>query len=89
MPQPLEAAPDAPVDESIADPDDDPAEQAGVDAGLKRDAAAGHLLETGGDRPDLGILQRDRARRDGVADVVAAVVEIGRASCRERVYGTV
>src|SRR6266550_4854416 len=75
VPQPLEAAPDAPVDESIADPDDDPAEQAGVDAGLERDAAAGHLLQTGGDRPDLGIFQRDRARRGGVADVVAEVVE--------------
>src|SRR6476469_6840853 len=74
-PQPLEATPDAPVDESIADPDDDPADQVGIDRGLERDLTAGHLLETGGDRPDLGVVQRARARGDGVDDVVALVIE--------------
>jgi hypothetical protein len=75
VPQPLEATPDAPVDESIADPDDDPADQVGIDRGLERDLGAGHLLETGGDRPDLGVVQRARARGDGVDDVVALVIE--------------
>ena len=53
VPQPLEAAPDAPVDESVADADDEPAEQALVDVGGRARPAAGHLLEAGREGLDL------------------------------------
>src|SRR6185295_16705444 len=75
VPQPLEAAPDAPVDQSVADADDQPAEQALVDVGLEGDAAARHLLEAGRDGPDLGVGQGRGARRRRVDDPLAAIVE--------------
>ena len=46
VPQPLEAAPDAAVDQAVADPDDEAAEQAGIDLDVELDAAAGELLES-------------------------------------------
>src|SRR5215212_1151185 len=75
VPEPLEAASDAPVDEAVADADDDAPEDVGVDRGLEHDAVARHLLEPGRDRPDLVGSKRRRARRAGVAESVAPVVE--------------
>src|SRR6185369_10505695 len=77
VPQPLEAAPDAPVDESIADPDDDPAEDRRVDVGFECDAAAGERFEAGRDLADLVVWQWRRARGGGVGQPVALVVEAG------------
>src|SRR6478752_3210820 len=78
VPQPLEAASDAPVDESIADPDDDPAEDRRVDVGFECDAAAGERFEAGRDLADLVVGQRCRARGGGVGQPVALVVEAGK-----------
>ena len=43
VPQPLEATPDAPVDQAVADAHDEAAQQAGIDFDVERDAAAGGL----------------------------------------------
>ena len=45
VPQSLEAASDAPVDQAVADPHDEAAQQARVDLDVELDAAAGHLLQ--------------------------------------------
>ena len=75
VPQPLEAAPDAPVDESVADSDDDAAEEVGVDRRLQGDRAACQLLEPCRDRPDLFGSERRGARCGGVGQSIALVVE--------------
>ena len=46
VPQPLEAASDAPIDQAVADPHDEAAQQAGIDLDVERDAAAGGLFES-------------------------------------------
>ena len=76
-PQPLEAAPDAPVDQAVAEPDHDAAEDARIDVGGQLDAAAAELFEAGGQGPDLVRAHRRRAGGGGVDDVVAQVVEPG------------
>src|SRR6187399_1194095 len=73
-PQPLEAASDAPVDESIADPDDDAAEDRRVDVRLEVDAAARQRFEVARDRADLLGAERSRARGGGVGQSVRGVV---------------
>jgi hypothetical protein len=45
VPQPLEATPDAPVDQAVTDADDETAKQTGIDLDVERDAAAGGLLQ--------------------------------------------
>src|SRR5215203_3597988 len=75
VPEPLEAASDAPVDESVADTDDDTPENLRVDGRFEQDPVARHLLEPGRDRPDLVGSEGSRARRAGVAESVAPVVE--------------
>src|SRR5439155_6906168 len=75
VPQPLQATPDAPVDESVPDAHDQPAEEAVIDIGLELDPAAGHLLEAGREGPDLEVGQRRGARRGGVGDPLPSVVE--------------
>src|SRR6187402_1639921 len=76
-PQPLEAASDAPVDESIADPDDDTAEDRRVDVRLEGHAVPGQLLEAGRDRANLLVAERDRAGGGGVGQSIARVVAPG------------
>src|SRR4029079_6341456 len=68
-PQPLEAAPDAPVDESIADPDDDAAEDRRIDVRLEVHAAARQRFEVARDRANLLGAGRGRARRGGGGSV--------------------
>src|SRR5439155_6816465 len=75
VPQPLEAAADAAVDQSVPDADDEPAEQAFVDIGLEGDPSACHLLETGGQGPHLAVGEGRRACRGRVGDPLAEVVE--------------
>ena len=75
IPQPLEAAPDAPVDQAVADAHDEAAEQAGIDLGVELDAAAGDLFEARGQGPDLVRGQRRGAGGGGVGDALARVVE--------------
>src|SRR6478609_1402394 len=62
VPQPLEAAPDAPVDQSVADAHHEPADQALVDVGLEGDPSARELLETDRQGPDLAVGQGHGAR---------------------------
>ena len=61
VPQSLEAAPDASVDQAVADPDDQAAQQAGIDLDVELDATAGELFEPRGERPDL--VRASTARR--------------------------
>src|SRR5438093_8995874 len=66
-PQPLETASDAPVDEAVADADDEAAEQAGIDLDIENDAPAGPLLQSSGQTADL-ILGQFRGGHDGGVD---------------------
>src|SRR5258706_3756141 len=75
VPQPLEAAPDAPVEKAVTDSHDDAAQQGRVDGGLERDLPACQLLEAGGDRPDLVGSQGGGTRRGGVGQSIAFVIE--------------
>ena len=75
VPQPLEAAPDAPVDEAVADAHDQPAQQGRVDGGLERDPPTGQVLEAGGDRLDLVFPEGGGARGGGVGQSIAPIVE--------------
>src|SRR3990170_966335 len=52
-PQPLQAASDTPVDQAVAEPHDDAAEQARIDVRGQLDAAAGELLDAGRHGEDL------------------------------------
>ena len=76
IPEPLEAASDAPIDHSIADAHDEAAQQAGIDLDIERDAATGGPFESFGQGLDLvgGEFRGRRGR--GVGD---AEIEIGRA----------
>src|SRR6188508_1462637 len=75
IPQPLEATPDAPVDQAVADPDDEATEQARIDLDVQFDAAAGGLLQPLGEGPDLVRGQRGGARGGCVGDAQATIVE--------------
>src|SRR5262245_521332 len=75
VPQALEPAPDAAIDQAVADPDDQAPDQVGVDLELEVDTATGHLLEPGGDCPNLVLGQWRGARRGGDRDALACVVE--------------
>src|SRR3990170_6128076 len=76
-PQPLQAASDAPVDQAVAEPHDDAAEQARIDVRGQLDAAAGESLEAGRQGADLVRVERRRAGGGGVDDAVAQIVEAG------------
>src|SRR3989304_253488 len=76
-PQPLQAASDTPVDQAVAEPHDDAAEQARIDVRGQLDAAAGELLEAGRQGADLVRVERRRAGGGGVDDAVAQIVEAG------------
>src|SRR3989304_4406393 len=76
-PQPLQAASDTPVDQAVAEPHDDAAEQARSDVRGQLDAAAGELLEAGRQGADLVRVERRRAGGGGVDDAVAQIVEAG------------
>src|SRR6185369_10665956 len=52
-PEPLQAAADAPVDQTIADAHDEAAQQAGIDLDIEGDATAGGLFESLGQRLDI------------------------------------
>ena len=65
MTQPLEAAPDAPIDEAVAELHDDPAQEVRVDASGELDSAAGQLGEPGTEGIDSRRLERGGAGRDG------------------------
>src|SRR3972149_3841127 len=76
-PQPLQAASDTPVDQAVAEPHDDAAEQAPIGVRGQPDAAAGELLEAGRQGADLVRVERRRAGGGGVDDAVAQIVEAG------------
>jgi hypothetical protein len=86
VPQPLEATPDAPVDQAVTDSYDETSQQAGVDLDIERDAAAGGLLEPRGEFPDLVLGELGRGCGGGVGDALTPVVESRRtrfAACSE------
>ena len=54
VPQSLEAAPDASVDQAVADTHDEAAQQAGIDLDVELDATAGESASSRcGEAPDL------------------------------------
>src|SRR3954451_17179179 len=75
LPEPLEAAADASVDEAIADAHDQATEEALVDVGREGDPAARHLLQSSSQRTDLRVGQLRRAGRGGIRDALAKVIE--------------
>src|SRR5690348_15113402 len=81
VPQALEPAPDAAVDHPITHADDEAAQQVGVDLQVEVDPTAGHLLESGGDRPDLVLGQRSGAGGGRERDALSCVVEPAELGC--------
>src|SRR3954470_22120047 len=75
VPQSLEAASDASVDQAVADPHDQAAQQAGIGPEVELDAAAGQLFHPRGDSPDLVRAQRRGACCCGKGDALTGVVE--------------
>src|SRR3954454_42533 len=75
VPQPLEATPDAPIDQAVADADDETAQQAGVDLHFERDPAARGLFKPRGELPDLVLGELGRRRSGGMRDPLAPVIE--------------
>src|SRR3990172_6830272 len=76
-PQPLQAASDTPVDQAVAEPHDDAAEQARIDVRGQLDAAAGESLEAGRQGADLVRVERRRAGGGGGEEAVAQIVGAG------------
>src|SRR6478752_7541646 len=75
VPQAFEAASDAAVDQSVADTDDEAADEVGVDLEVELDAAAGELLQPRGDGTNLVLRQGRCAGGGGEDDALAGVVE--------------
>src|SRR3954469_2857385 len=75
VPQPLEATPDAPIDQAATAGDEDTPPQAGVDLHVERDAAAGGLFKPRGELPDLVLGELGRRRSGGMRDPLALVIE--------------
>ena len=78
VPQSLEAASDAAVDQAVADPHDEAAQQAGIDLDVELDATAGELLES------RSVRARTSSAVSGAALVAVATVMPWRALSRRR-----
>src|SRR3954468_10225397 len=81
VPQSLEAASDASVDQSVADAHDQAAQQAGVGPEVELDATAGQLFHPRGDSLDLVRAQRRGACCCGESDALSGVVQTSELPC--------